>query len=121
MIVIEQQPGRVEVTVYAEFTLADYQEFERAVNFAIQFEGTVDLLFDLREMADFTLDVAWEDIVFARAHANDFSRIAVLTESQWVAWSAWLAQIFVSAEMRIFTDELDARTWLLDGDGEAAV
>ncbi|HPT50210.1 MAG TPA: STAS/SEC14 domain-containing protein [Accumulibacter sp.] len=118
MIVIEQQPKRVEVTVYAEFTLADYQEFERAVNFAIQFEGPVDLLFDLREMADFTLDVAWEDIVFARAHANDFSRIAVLTESQWVAWSAWLAQIFVSAEMRIFDDELDARTWLLDGDGD---
>jgi hypothetical protein len=40
MIVIEQQPKRVEVTVYAEFTLADYQEFETAVNYAIQFEGT---------------------------------------------------------------------------------
>ena len=79
MIVIEKQPKRVEVTVYAEFTLADYQEFETAVNYAIQFEGPVDLFFDLREMADFTLDVAWEDIVFARAHANDFSRIAVLT------------------------------------------
>jgi hypothetical protein len=54
MIVIEQQPKRVEVTVYAEFTLADYKEFENAVNFAIQFEGPVDLWFDLREMADFT-------------------------------------------------------------------
>ncbi|MBL8398127.1 MAG: STAS/SEC14 domain-containing protein [Candidatus Accumulibacter sp.] len=117
MIVIEKQPERVEVTVYAEFSLADYQEFERAVNEQLQLGGQVDLLFDLREMADFTLDVAWEDIVFARAHANDFSRIAVLTESQWVAWSAWLAQIFVSAEMRIFSDELDARNWLLEEVG----
>ena len=114
MIVIEQHPKRVEVTVYAEFSLADYKEFENAVNFAIQFEGPVDLLFDLREMADVTLDVAWEDIVFARAHANDFNRIAVLTHSQWVAWSAWLAQIFVRAETRIFDDELDARAWLAD-------
>ena len=112
MIVIEYQPKRVEVTVYAEFTLADYKEFENAVNYAVQFAGPVDLLFDLREMADFTLDVAWEDIVFSRAHANDFSRIAVLTHSQWVAWSAWLSQIFVSAEMQIFDDELDARAWL---------
>jgi hypothetical protein len=119
MIVIEQQPKRVEVTVYAEFTLADYKEFENAVNFAIQFEGPVDLFFDLREMADFTIDVAWEDIVFARAHANDFSRIAVLTHSQWVAWSAWLSQIFVRAEMRIFDEEVDARSWLAEGEGLA--
>jgi len=119
MIVIEQQPKRVEVTVYAEFTLADYKEFENAVNFAIQFEGPVDLWFDLREMADFTLDVAWEDIVFARAHANDFSRIAVLTHSQWVAWSAWLSQIFVHAEMRVFDEEVEARAWLAEEEGLA--
>jgi hypothetical protein len=114
MIVIEHQPRRVEVTVYAEFTLADYREFEGVVNDAIRFEGPVDLLFDLREMADFTLDVAWEDIVFARAHAHDFSRIAVLTDSQWVAWSAWLSQIFVRAEMRVFAEEAEARAWLTE-------
>ena len=118
MIVIEHQPKRVEVTVYAEFTLADYQEFESAANDAIQSEGPVDLLFDLREMADFTLDVAWEDIVFARAHANDFNRIAVLTHSQWVAWSAWLAQMFVRAEMRVFDEEPEARSWLAEAAGE---
>jgi hypothetical protein len=112
MIVVQQQPKRVEVTVYGEFALADYKEFEDLVNYKVKFEGPVDLLFDLREMADFTLDVAWEDIVFARAHANDFKRIAVLTHSQWVAWSAWLSQIFVRAEMRIFDEETDAREWL---------
>lgn len=118
MIVIEQQRRRVEVTVYAEFALADYQEFESAVNHAIQFEGPVDLFFDLREMADFTLDVAWEDIVFARAHARDFRRIAVLTHSQWVAWSAWLSQIFVRAEMRVFDEESDAHAWLAEADDD---
>jgi hypothetical protein len=112
MIVIQHQPKRVEVTVYGEFALADYKEFEEMVNSSVKFEGPVDLLFDLREMADFTLDVAWEDIVFARSHPNDFKRIAVLTHSQWVAWSAWLAQIFVRAEMRIFDEEAEARLWL---------
>ncbi|HCZ16321.1 MAG TPA: STAS/SEC14 domain-containing protein [Candidatus Accumulibacter sp.] len=118
MIVIENQPKRVEVTVYAEFSLADYQEFENAVNGVIQPEGPVDLFFDLREMADFTLDVAWEDIVFSRAHANDFGRIAVLTESQWVAWSAWLSQIFVHADVRVFDDEPEARAWLAEDSSE---
>ena len=63
-------------------------------------------------MADFTLDVAWEEIVFARSHADDFKRIAVLTDSQWVAWSAWLSQIFVRAQMQVFADEAEARSWL---------
>ena len=112
MIVIQHQPKRVEVNVYAEFTLADYKEFEDMVNYKVKFEGPVDLLFDLREMADFTLDVAWEEIVFARSHADDFKRIAVLTDSQWVAWSAWLSQIVVRAQMQVFADEAEARSWL---------
>lgn len=112
MIVIQQEPRRVVVNVYGEFSLADYKEFEEMVNYKVKFEGPVDLLFDLREMVSFTLDVAWEDIVFARQHADDFSRIAVLTRSQWVAWSAWLSRMMVNAEMRVFGEEDEARGWL---------
>ena len=112
MIVIQHQSNRVAVNVYGEFTMADFREFEEMVNYKVRFSGPVDLLFDLRQMADFTLDVAWEDIVFARAHPNDFKRIAVVTQSQWVAWSAWLSQIFVSAEMRVFDDDAEANGWL---------
>ena len=112
MIVIQHQPGRVQVNVYGEFTLADFKEFEDAVNYKLKFEGPVSLLFDLREMIDLTLDTAWEDIVFARAHANDFTRIAVVTHSQWVAWSAWLTQFFVTADLRIFDEEDAAHSWL---------
>ena len=117
MIVTQHLTKRVEVTVYGEFTLADYKEFEAMVNDTVRVDGAVDLLFDLRQMADFTLDVAWEDIVFARAHANDFRRIAVLTHSQWVAWSAWLSQIFVQAQMHVFGEEDEARSWLAAGEG----
>lgn len=112
MIVIQNQHHRVSVNVYGEFTLADFKEFEELVNYKVKFEGPVDLLMDLHEMADFTLDVAWEDLAFARAHPNDFKRIAVVTQSQWVAWSAWLSQIFVSAEMRVFDESADACAWL---------
>jgi len=111
MIVIQHQNNRVSVNVYGEFTLADFKEFEEMVNFKVKFEGPVDLLMDLRQMADFTLDMAWEDIVFARAHPNDFNRIAVVTQSQWVAWSAWLSQIFVRAELKVFGDDSEANVW----------
>jgi hypothetical protein len=118
MIVVPHLPKRVEVNVYGEFSLADYKEFEDMINYKVKFEGPVDLLFNLHEMAAATLDVAWEDLVFARAHPSDFARIAVVTRSQWVTWSAWLSQIFVRAEMRVFDDDADARAWL-DAGGEA--
>ncbi|MBK7665610.1 MAG: STAS/SEC14 domain-containing protein [Sterolibacteriaceae bacterium] len=116
MIVTDHKPNLVTVAVFGEFTLADYKEFEEQVNFKVKFEGPTSLLFDLREMANFTLDVAWEEIKFSRAHAHDFRRIAVLTGSQWIRWSAWLTQATVDAELRVFDEEAEALDWL----GEAA-
>ena len=112
MIVTDHQPHRVSVTAYGEFTIADYREFEQLVNYKVRFEGPVDLLFDFRQMADYTLDVVWEELRFSREHPHDFQRIAVVTDSQWVTWSAWLSQIFVDAEMRVFPDLDPAQAWL---------
>ena len=112
MIVTDHKGSLVTVAVYGEFTLGDYKEFEELVNFTVKFEGPVNLLFDLRQMADFTLDMAWEEIKFSRAHSHDFGKIAVLTDSQWVTWSAWLSQTFVDADLQVFPDEQEARAWL---------
>ena len=112
MIVIDHQPSRVGVSVFGEFTLADYKEFEEVVNFKVKFEGPVDLYFDLSQMADLTIDVAWEEIKFSRAHSHDFGKIAVLTDSQWVTWSAWLSQTFVNADVEVFDNTEEAKSWL---------
>lgn len=112
MIVIQSTEQFVELVVLGEFALADFKEFEEAVLYQTRFSGPVDLLVDLRKMLGFTVDVAWEDIRFSRQHAADFNRIAVLTDSQWLAWSAWLSQLFVSADVRVFDNEPDARAWL---------
>ena len=112
MIAIDDKGALISVTVLGEFTLADYKEFENLVNYKVRFEGPVDLCFDLRQMLSFTVDVAWEEIQFSRAHANSFHRIAIVTESQWITWSAWLSQVFVSADMEVF-DTLDkALAWI---------
>ena len=112
MITVDQQANLVSVVVFGEFTLADFREFEDMVRFKIKFEGSLDVLFDLRQMAGFTVDVAWEEIKFSRRHPHDFNRVAVLTESQWVTWSAWLTQVFVDADVQVFNAEDEARAWL---------
>ena len=120
MINIEHRDKLVAVAIFGEFALADYKEFEELVTYKIQFGGQIDLLFDLRQMAGFTLDVAWEEIKFSREHAGDFHRIAVLTEDQWLTWSAWVSQLFVAADVRVFDEEDEARAWLAADEAAAA-
>ena len=65
--------------VMGQFTLEDYREFEQAVCHGIQFQGVVNVLFDLRDMLSYSVDVAWEEMKFSREHKNDFGRIAILS------------------------------------------
>jgi hypothetical protein len=115
MITINTEPQLIAVTVLAEFTLSDYQEFETAVALALAAHRKPNLLFELREMTGYTLDVAWEEIRFSRRHADDFPKVAVVTTNQWVIWSAWLSQFFVASDIQVFEDAETAHAWL---DGE---
>ncbi|MDP1527405.1 MAG: STAS/SEC14 domain-containing protein [Rhodocyclaceae bacterium] len=114
MITVEHQSGRVSLTVFGEFTLEDFTEFEEFLLAKNLFEARPDLLVDLREMAGFTVDMAVEEIKFSRLHGGDFRRIAVVTDSQWVAWSAWLETLFADADLRVFTERDEARGWLAE-------
>jgi hypothetical protein len=99
-----------------QFSLDDYREFEQAVSYGIEFQGEVNVLFDLRDMLSYSLDVAWEELVFSREHKHDFGRIAVLTGDQWVAWSMWLNRLFMSADIRLFDDLDMAQAWVAGGE-----
>ncbi|AJP49173.1 hypothetical protein PG1C_13515 [Rugosibacter aromaticivorans] len=114
MIAIQHTDHLVQFAILGEFTLADFKEFEELVLYKIRFTGPVDLLVDVREMLRVTIDVAWQEVRFSRAHTHDFNRIAVLTSSQWVTWSAWLSQLFVQADVRVFEEEAPARAWLAE-------
>ncbi len=114
MITVDFHEGRVSATVLGEFTLEDFTEFEEYLLANNLFDARPDLLFDLREMTGFTVDMAVEEIKFSHIHGNDFRRIAIVTDSQWVAWSAWLETLFVNAAVRVFTERDEARAWLAE-------
>lgn len=116
MISLAIQNNQIAVSVMGQFTLDDYREFEQAVCYGIQFQGKVDLLFDLRDMLSYSLDVAWEELKFSREHKNDFGRIAILTDDQWMAWSMWLNRLFMSADIRLFDDLGMAQAWVAGGE-----
>lgn len=112
MITVEQSQNLVNVAVFGEFTLADFKTFEEQSLYKLKSPGIVNLLFDLRAMIDYTVDVAWEELkFFSREHNHDFSKIAVVTTDQWITWQAWVSRIFVDADIRVFTDYEEAKAW----------
>lgn len=114
MIAIDHNEKLVKIALLGEFTLADFKEFEELVQYKIRFTGPVNLLIDFRQMLTTTLDVAWQEVRFTREHTHDFHRIAIVTNSQWVAWSAWLSQLFVDAQLELFEEEAPALAWLTE-------
>jgi hypothetical protein len=120
MISLNIQGNQIAVTVMGQFTLDDYREFEQTVGYGIQFQGAVNVLFDLRDMISYSVDVAWEELKFSREHRNDFGRIAILTSDPWIAWSMWINRLFMSADIRLFDDLDMAQAWVAGGELPAA-
>ncbi|MEW6120760.1 MAG: STAS/SEC14 domain-containing protein [Pseudomonadota bacterium] len=116
MISLDVQGDRIAVSVMGQFTLDDYREFEQAVTYGVEFQGVVNVLFDLRDMLSYSMDVAWEELKFSREHKDDFGRIAILTGDQWVAWSMWINRLFMSADIRLFDDLDMAQAWVSGTD-----
>ena len=112
MISIQHEGKLTVATVMGEFKIADYRQFEDEVGAQLKRVGKINLLIDLRGMLDYTLDVALEDIRFAREHAHDMGRIAIISEQEMVAWVALLTDLFVDTEIQVFDDEAMAREWL---------
>jgi hypothetical protein len=116
MISIEHEDQLTIVGVFGEFNLADYRKFEDEVGVQLKSQGRLNLLIDLTGMLEYTLDVALEDIRFAREHAKDVGRIAIISEQDLVAWLAMLTALFIDADIKVFDAEESARTWLAEGD-----
>ena len=112
MIVIEEEEDLLKAHVYGEFQLDDFRELERAVTGELTRYEQVLLLLDLRAARGFTVDVALEEIQFNRRHLGDYRRIAVVTDSQWLAFTSWLAGMFTGAEVSRFATLEDAEAWL---------
>ena len=113
MITLEHNPNLLNVAVLGEFTLTDFKQFEACTLDILTTPGQINLLFDLRDMISYTVDVAWEELkFFSRGHPHDFSKIAVVTDDQWLAWKAWLSRLFVDADIRAFSDYKEAHAWV---------
>jgi hypothetical protein len=112
MITFQKTDNLIIVAVIGEFTLTDFQEFENQVLYKSHFDGKANIVFDWRDMLNYTVDVVWEEIKFMREHGSEFNRVAVVTDDQWDAWSAWVSNLFIDQDVLVFSEYDEAITWI---------
>lgn len=112
MITIQHEGSLTVIGVFGQLDLSDFRQIEAEVDGQLKQSGGIDVLVDLRDMIGATLGVALEDARFNLQHARDVGKIAILSDSDSVAWTALLSRLFVKAEIQIFDTEDAAREWL---------
>lgn len=117
MITTNTVEGRIEMRAFGRLTLEDLKAFEAQSD---ALGDRRDLLLDLRNLGGTSLDALIEEWKYAHQHAQDFRRIAVISEDTFVVWGACLSQLFVDAEIQLFESEAQARNWLMSPYIESA-
>lgn len=112
MISISKQDSLITVAVAGEFTLNDFRQFEDEALYQVHLGGKVNILLDLRDMLSYTVDVAWGELAFVREHGSEVGRVAVVTDNQWQAWSAWVSGLLTDADVVVFSDYDEAEKWV---------
>ena len=112
MITIQEADNLISVAVFGEFTLADFKEFEEQVSTnpeAIR-RWTCFLIGATCWTIRWTSHGRISNSSASTAMISD--RIAIITDNQWRAWAAWVFNLFVAADIRVFSNYVDANAWL---------
>jgi len=71
------------------------------------------------DFSGFEAGAIWEDIKFSTQHANDFYRVAIVGDVNWIDWVSKVADTLMQGEVRHYkmTQLLEALRWIND-EGE---
>lgn len=112
MISIQKTIYGLKVVLHNDFTLKDFNQLEEALLSAINQKQQPDLLLDLSQMKDFTIDMALEHLRFLRQHAHDFGRTAIVVEDIWIRLGARFANLLTLQHPKYFSEIEPAQRWL---------
>ncbi|WP_432454006.1 MULTISPECIES: STAS/SEC14 domain-containing protein [unclassified Agarivorans] len=113
---IERLETRLLLSMKACGTLThqDYQQVTPLLEAALVEvkHAPVRVFFDATELEGWELRAAWDDFRLGLKYGQDFDKIAILSQKQWLEWASKVGRWFVSGEVQIFENEQTALVWL---------
>lgn len=72
----------------------------------------IKALIDATELQGWELRAAWDDLKLGLKHGREFSKIAILGNSNWQKYGSKVGAWFISGEIEYFEDAAAALDWL---------
>ncbi len=97
--------------ITGKLTHDDYQRFLPTLEELIEEYGKISLLIELENFHGWELEAALDDYRFGKEHEQDFERIAIVGDKDWMRWLVKLAQPFIEGEVRFFEHDQIQEAW----------
>jgi SpoIIAA-like len=114
--VVENMPaGTIGLEAVGQITAEDYRDvLVPSVEAALE-TGDVRLLYVLDEGAEYSAGAMWADSKLWSKHLKSWSRVAVVSDADWLERSIHAFGWMMPGEIKVFEpDEVDdAKTWLV--------
>lgn len=97
-----------------KLTHADYEIITPLIDSALASvtEPNVDVLIDCTQLEGWELRAAWDDLKLGLKHNNEFNKIAIYGNKNWLEVAAKVGSWFMSGEIKYFDNLTNAAMWL---------
>ena len=94
-----------------KLTDEDYQNLTPQIEEIIQKEGAIRLLCVFEDFKGWTAQAAWDDLKLDLKHHAAYERLALVGQSKFEEFMAWISKPFVSGEVQYFDRENGDKAW----------
>lgn len=106
----------VAVKAQGVLTRADYQDkLVPAIETKLQDHSSIKLWYEFSEAFEgFSVETLWDDAKLGFFHLTDFTRVAIITDKEWVANTAKVMAYMAPCPVKVFArqDVTEAMQWI---------
>jgi hypothetical protein len=113
----EHNGGRIlELIPSGKLTDQDYRRVTAEFDRLVKEHGKIRVLVNMNQLEGWEARAAWDDLVLAVRHYNDFERLAMVGGEEWHGWAAAVFQMLSKAKIRCFSRFSlgQARAWVTE-------
>ena len=107
----ESEGNLVAFRISGNVNKNDYSVMLPVLEERIRQHGKVRVYAELMDVEAYSLRALYEDIKFDIKHASDFSKIALVGDSDWISWVATAARPFTTATIKYFDFRQREAAW----------
>ncbi|UII31401.1 STAS/SEC14 domain-containing protein [Fulvivirga ulvae] len=114
-ILTSNHDNAVAIRMNGELTTKDYEPVVSLLEDKISKHGKINLYCEVGELEEVEPGAIWKDLKFDARHFNDFERVAMVGDKQWLEWGAKFARPFTSAQVEYFdmSEKARAMQWVV--------